>query len=275
MSVRHWPPPHAGTTGNWSPMPIWKPIRCCVVLGTAAVSALAGCTNGTGEGSAEVAEDHATLMELSERATRAGEHAYTAEYLVEDTGDFVVVAVDPEAGTGAVVIDDRPELWAGQGPEELSDWLGGALAAVLPTGREVSSWLTASAEDPSAAAEFSDTTLAGELSDCVKVQGSVDSPVGVYEVCVTTVGVLASVSADFGDVAYTAKLVNYHDGVNGAWLDELADPGAHGDALESPGGPGTALRGFARQGGSAVPARLIAYAASQALSPWRDRETVG
>lgn len=255
-------------------MPSWKPIRCCAVLGAAAVFALAGCTNGTGEATAEVAEDHAALMELGERVMRAGEHAYTAEYLVEGTGDSVIVAVDLEAGTGAVVIGEEPEFWTGQDVEELSDWLSDELATVLPTGREVSAWLTTSAEDPSAAAEFSDTTLAGELSDCVKVQGAVESEPGAYEVCVTTVGVVASVKADLGEVAYTAKLVKYHDGVSGTWLDELAGPGTHDDALESLGGPGSALRGFVRKGGSAIPARLGTYAASQALSPWRDRGTI-
>lgn len=169
-----------------------------------------------------MAEDQAALLELSERLTNAETRAYTAEYLVEGTGESVVVAVDPELGTGAVVADGRPEIWAGESGEELSAWLSGKLADILPTGDEVSSWLTATSEDPSATTEFSDTTLAGELADCVKVQGAADSPVGAYEVCVTTVGVVASVAADVDDAAYTVKLVNYHDGVDGEWLDELA-----------------------------------------------------
>ncbi len=83
------------------------------------------------------------------------------------------------------------------------------------------SWLTATAADASASTEFSNTTLAGELADCVDVQGAEDSPVGAFEVCVTTVGVIASVTAKVGDTAYTAKLVNYHDGVDAGWLDEI------------------------------------------------------
>ncbi|WP_026928864.1 hypothetical protein [Glycomyces tenuis] len=204
-------------------MPISNSVRRWAALGAAAVLALAGCTNDPGGESGAVAEDQAALMELSERLASAETHAYTAEYLVEGTGESVVVAVDPEAGTGAVVVGDRPEFWAGEEEEALSVWLSGKLAAVLPTGEEVSSWLMATSEDPSAMAEFSDTTLAGELADCVKVQGAADSPVGAYEVCVTTVGVVASVTADVEDVAYTVKLVNYHDGVDGAWLDELAE----------------------------------------------------
>lgn len=211
-------------------MPTWKPIRRCAVLGAAAVLALAGCTNDSGEGSEEVSEDQAALVELSRRVSNAESHAYTAEYLVESTGASVIVAVDPKAGTGAVVVEDRPVFWAGEDERELASWAGGELAEVVPAGSEVSSWLTATSEDPSAMTEFSDTTLAGELADCVKVQGAVDSPVGAYEVCVTTVGVIASVAADVGEVSYAVKLVNYHDGVDGAWMDELA--GTNGDGGE-------------------------------------------
>ncbi|WP_156925802.1 hypothetical protein [Glycomyces arizonensis] len=210
-------------------MPIWKPICRCAALGAAGVLALSGCMNGAGGGPSDVAEDQAALMELSERVASAEEHAYTAEYLVEGTGESVVVAVDPEGGTGAVVIGEQPRFWAGEDTDELTDWLSGELAAVLPTGRDVSAWLTATSEDPSATTEFSDTTLAGELADCVKVQGAADSPVGAYEVCVTTVGVVASVTADVGDVGYTAKLVTYHDGVDDGWLDELVDTGSENE----------------------------------------------
>lgn len=223
MPMRHRTSPYAGTTGNWSPMPTWKSTCRRAAFGTAAVLAFAGCTNDSGGGTEAVSEDQAALVELSRRVTNAGSHAYTAEYLVEGTGASVIVAVDPTAGTGAVVVEDRPVFWAGESEEELAAWAGEELAAVVPAGAEVSSWLTATSEDPAAMAEFSDTTLAGELADCVKVQGAVDSPVGAYEVCVTTVGVIASVAADVGEVSYAVKLVNYHDGVDGAWMDELAD----------------------------------------------------
>ncbi|GAB3649593.1 hypothetical protein [Glycomyces tarimensis] len=208
-------------------MPIQNPIRRCAVLGAAAVLALAGCTDDAGESPEDVSKDQAALVELGERLAGADEHAYTAEYLVEATGTSVLVAVDPEAGTAAVVIDDRAVFWAGEGAEDLSVWLSEELAGMLPTGDEVSDWLTATSDDASASAEFSDTTLAGQLSDCVTVQGAAESPVGAFEVCVTTVGVIASVAADVGDLAYMVKLVKYHDGVDGAWLDDLAGTSAH------------------------------------------------
>ena len=208
-------------------MPIRNPIRPCAALGAAAVIALSGCGDESGEAPETVSEDQAALVDLGKRLEGAEEHAYTAEYLIQDTGTSVLVAVDPEAGTGAVVIDDRPELWSGEDSQELSTWLGTELTGMLPTGDEVSEWLTATSEDASAQAEFSDTTLAGELADCVTVQGAAESPVGAFEVCVTTVGVIASVTAEVGDASYTAKLVNYNDGVDGAWLDELAGVARH------------------------------------------------
>jgi hypothetical protein len=145
---------------------------------------------------------------------------------VEGSEESVLVAVDPEAGTAAVVIGDRPRLWTEDEPTELATWLSGELEGVLPPEEAVASWLAATAADPSASAEFTDTTLAGELADCVDVQGAEDSPVGSFEVCVTTVGVIASVTAKVGDTVYTAKLVNYHDGVDAAWLGEITGQSA-------------------------------------------------
>ncbi|WP_460539175.1 hypothetical protein [Glycomyces halotolerans] len=205
-----------------------NPVQRCAALGAAAVIALTGCADDAGEGGETVAEDHAALVELSERLTKAEEHAYTAEYLVEGTGESVTVAVDPEAGDAVVVVGGQTEFWAGDGdPAELRTWLSVELVGVLPSSGEVSSWLTAASEDPSAATEFSDTTLAGELADCVNVSGASSSRVGAYKVCVTTVGVIASVTAEVGELSYTAKLVNYHDGVDAAWMRDLMSNGRH------------------------------------------------
>lgn len=198
-------------------MIVLKPLRRCVALSAAALLALAGCSNGKDGG--ESASD--ALTELSNRLVEGDGHAYTAEYLVEGSDKSVLVAVDPEAGTAAVVVGDRPELWTDTESTELTAWLSQELEGVLPAEEEVASWLTATAADSSASTEFSDTTLAGELADCVDVQGAEDSPVGAFEVCVTTVGVIASVTAKVGSTAYTAKLVNYHDGVDSAWLGEI------------------------------------------------------
>lgn len=200
--------------------PLVRCLRPGAVLASAALLALSGC-NGGGGGEEPASKDQAALTELSDRLVAAESHAYTAKYLVEGSDDEVLVAVDPEAGTAAVVVGDRPQLWQGEGDAELSVWLRQQLEGVLPAESEVASWLAATAADPSATSVFSDTTLAGELANCVDVQGAESSPVGSYEVCVTTVGVIASITAKVDDTAYTAKLVNYHDGVDTAWLDEI------------------------------------------------------
>ncbi len=199
----------------------------CAALGAAALLALAGCADDGGDEVETVAEDRAALVELSERLADGEDHSYTAEYLVEATGRSVTVAVDPEAEEAVVVVDDRPEFWEGGDDGSLSSWLTVELAGVLPSNQEVADWLSAVSEDSSASTELSDTTLAGELADCVDVSGAASSPVGAYQVCVTTVGVIARVTAEVGDVSYTAKLVDYHDGVDGAWLDDLAGRGEH------------------------------------------------
>lgn len=208
---------------------MWNPVRRCAPLGVAVALVLAACTDDAGDGVEEVAEDQAALMELSERLAGSDRHAYTAEYLVEGTGESVIVAVDPEEGDAVVVVEDRPEFWDGEDPDQLASWLSDRLAEVLPAGSDVAEWLAATSGDPSAAAEFSDTTLAGELADCVDVSGAANSPVGVYKVCVTTVGVIASVTAEVDEVAYAAKLVDYHDGVDAEWMDDLASNGKHTD----------------------------------------------
>ncbi|RRR97506.1 hypothetical protein [Glycomyces terrestris] len=200
-------------------MIVQNPLRRCAALGAASLLALAGCSFGGDEEAAS--EDQAGLTELSERLAGAEGHAYTAEYLVEGSDDELLVAVDPEAGTAAVVVGDRPSLWSGGDEAELGAWLAEELDGLLPTDTDVAAWLAAAAADAAASAEFSDTTLAGELANCVDVQGAADAPVGAFEVCVTTVGVIASVTAKVGDTAYTAKLVNYHDGVDAAWLDDV------------------------------------------------------
>ncbi|WP_205326614.1 hypothetical protein [Glycomyces sp. YM15] len=201
-------------------MILQNPLRRCAVLSAVALFALAGCSDGA-EGGESATEDEAALTELSGRLTEGDQPAYTAEYLIEGSEEQVLVAVDLEAGTAAVVIGDRPSLWAGEDPAELNVWLGQELDGVLPAEETVASWLSETAADASASTEFSNTTLAGELADCVDVQGAEDSPVGAYQVCVTTVGVIASVVAKVGGDAYTAKLVNYHDGVDAGWLDEI------------------------------------------------------
>jgi len=201
-------------------MILQNPLRRCVVLSAAALLALAGCSAGA-EGGESASEDQAALTDLGGRLIEGDQPAYTAEYLIEDSEQSVLVAVDPEAGTAAVVVGDRPSLWTGEDPAEMTVWLGQELDGILPPEETVASWLTATAADPSASTVFTDTTLAGELADCVEVQGAEDSPVGAYKVCVTTVGVIASVTAKVGSTAYTAKLVNYHDGVDAAWLDEI------------------------------------------------------
>lgn len=200
-------------------MILQNPLRRCAVLSAAALLALAGCSEGAGGEAAS--EDQAALTELSGRLVEGDRPAYTAEYLIEGSEESVLVAVDPEAMTAAVVIGDRPSLWTGDDLAGLAVWLGQELDGILPSEETVASWLSATAVDASASTEFSNTTLAGELADCVNVQGAEDSPVGAYEVCVTTVGVIASVTAKVGDTAYTAKLVNYDDGVNASWLDEI------------------------------------------------------
>jgi hypothetical protein len=201
-------------------MIVLKPLRRCVALSAAALLALTGCSNGK-DGGGSASEDQAALTELSNRLIDGDGHAYTAEYLVEGSEESVLVAVDPEAGTAAVVVGDRPELWTDTETTELTAWMSQELEGVLPAEEDVANWLTATAADPSASTEFSNTTLAGELADCVDVQSAEDSPVGAFEVCVTTVGVIASVTAKVGSTAYTAKLVNYHDGVDSAWLGEI------------------------------------------------------
>jgi len=201
-------------------MILQNPLRRCVVLSAAALFALAGCSDGA-EGGESASEDQAALAELSGRLVEGDQASYTAEYLVEGSDDSVLVAVDPEAGTAAVVIGDRPSLWAGDDQAEMAVWLGQELDGILPAEDDVAAWLSATAADPTASTEFSNTTLAGELADCVDVQGAEDSPVGAYAVCVTTVGVIASVTAKVDGTAYTAKLVNYHDGIDAAWLDEI------------------------------------------------------
>jgi hypothetical protein len=206
-------------------MILQNPLRRCVVLSAAALFALAGCSAGA-EGGESASEDQAALAELSGRLVEADQPSYTAEYLVEGSDESVLVAVDPEAGTAAVIVGDRPSLWAGDDQAEMAVWLGEELDGILPAEDTVASWLSATAADPTASMEFSDTTLAGELADCVDVQGAEDSPVSAYTVCVTTVGVIASVTAKADGTAYTAKLVNYHDGVDAAWLDEITGQAA-------------------------------------------------
>jgi hypothetical protein len=201
-------------------MIVLNPLRRCAVLSAAALLVLAGCSDNA-DGVESASEDQAALTELSGRLVDGEGHAYTAEYLVEGSGDSVLVAVDPEAGTAAVVIGDRPRLWTDEEPTELADWLSRELDGILPSEEAVASWLAATAVDPSASTDFSDTTLAGELADCVDVRGAEASPVGAFAVCVTTVGVIASVTAKVGDTAYAAKLVNYHDGVDADWLGEI------------------------------------------------------
>jgi hypothetical protein len=158
-------------------MIVLKPLRRCVALSAAALLALAGCSNGK-DGGESATEDQAALTELSNRLVDGKGHAYTAEYLVEGSDESVLVAVDPEAGTAAVVVGDRPELWTDTESTELTAWLSQELEGVLPAEEDVAS-------------------------------------------CVTTVGVIASVTAKVGSTAYTAKLVNYHDGVDSAWLGEI------------------------------------------------------
>ncbi|MCC3762991.1 hypothetical protein K3N28_07890 [Glycomyces sp. TRM65418] len=201
-------------------MIVQNALRRCAALSAAALLALAGCS-GAEAGGESASEDQAALTELSDRLVDGEGHAYTAEYLVEGSEKSVLVAVDPEAGTAAVVVGDRPRLWTNEESTDLAVWLSRELEGILPAEDAVASWLSATAADPSASTEFSDTTLAGELADCVEVRGAEGSPVGAYEVCVTTVGVIASVTAKVGGTAYTAKLVNYHDGVDAAWLSEL------------------------------------------------------
>lgn len=202
-------------------MILQKPLRRCAVLSAAALLALTGCSEGAGGGESASSETQAALTDMSGRLVEGDRPAYTAEYLVEGAEESVLVAVDPEAGTAAVVVGDRPSLWAGEDAAALDVWLGQELDGILPAEETVAAWLSETAADPSASAVFSDTTLAGELADCVEVQSAAGSPVGAFEICVTTVGVIASVSAKVGDTAYTAKLVNYHDGVDAAWLDEI------------------------------------------------------
>jgi hypothetical protein len=197
-----------------------KPLRRCAVLSAAALLALTGCSEKA-EGGEAATEEQAALTELSGRLVEGDQPAYTAEYLIEGSEESVLVAVDPEAGTAAVVVGDRPRLWAGEDAADLAVWLGQELEGILPGEETVAAWLSETAADPSASTVFSNTTLAGELADCVEVQGAADSPVGAYEICVTTVGVIASISAKVGDTAYTAKLVNYHDGVDASWIDEI------------------------------------------------------
>lgn len=199
-------------------MIVRNPLRRCAALGAAALLALAGCANGGGERSAE---DQVALTELSNRLVEGGNHAYTAEYLVTDTGESVLVAVDPDEGTAAVVVGEESERWSGADEDELKRWLTQRLAGILPADEDAASWLAAAAIDPTASAAFSDTTLAGELADCADIKGAAESPVGSFTICVTTGGVIASVTAKVGDHAYGAKLVNYHDGVDQTWLDGI------------------------------------------------------
>lgn len=208
-------------------MPKRNPLSRCAALGAVVVLALAGCNGEVGPNGDEAPEDRLALTELGDRLDGAVEHAYTAEYLAEGTDKMVTVAVDPDGGRAVVVVGDEVEMWSETDTQELSTWLGGQLTGMLPSGEEIAEWLSATSEDPSASAEFSDTTLAGELADCVAVTGATDSPVGVYEVCVTTVGVIASVTAEVDETSYTTKLVDYHDGVDAAWLDELEPGAAH------------------------------------------------
>ncbi|WP_030155337.1 hypothetical protein [Glycomyces sp. NRRL B-16210] len=201
-------------------MIVHKPLRRCAALGAAALLALAGCSGGGG-GRERSAEDQIALTELSNRLVEGGSSAYTAEYLVVESGESVLVAVDQDAGTAAVVVGEESERWSGANPTELELWLGQRLSGLVPTDEDVASWLSAAAIDPTASTTFSDTTLAGELADCVDVQGAAESPVGSFEVCVTTGGVVAKVTAKVGDNAYGVKLVNYHDGVDAAWVDGI------------------------------------------------------
>lgn len=208
-------------------MPKRNPLSRCAALGAAVVLAVTGCNGEAGSNGEEAPQDRLALTELGDRLDGAVEHAYTAEYLVEGADKTVTVAIDPEGDRAVVVVDDEVEMWSEADPQELSTWLSGQLTGMLPSGEEIAGWLSATSDDPSAKAEFSDTTLAGELADCVAVTGATDSPVGVYEVCVTTVGVIASVTAEVDEASYTTKLVNYHDGVDAAWLDELEPGAAH------------------------------------------------
>ena len=209
-------------------MPKRNPLSRCAALGATLALTLTGCGQDRGD-VGEAPEDRIALTELSDRLDGVVEHTYTAEYLAEGTGEQVTVAVDPEQGRAVVVLGDEAALWSESDPQDLSTWLGVQLTGTLPSGEAVAGWLSATSEDPAARTEFSDTTLAGELADCVSVTGAAHSPVGAYKVCVTTVGVIASVNAETGETSYTAKLIGYRDGVDASWLDELEAGAAHAD----------------------------------------------
>jgi hypothetical protein len=184
-----------------------------------AASPLSACsTNGD---PATMSRDHAALTELGQRLENVKGHPYTAEYLIEGSEATVTVAVDPEAERAAVTIGEESSLWTADSGVELGRWFAEELAGLLPADQDVAAWLAASSEDPAAQAVWSDTTLAGQLADCAAVQGASSAPVGAFEVCVTTVGVIASVIADVEGASYSAKLVAYRDGVDRDWLDEL------------------------------------------------------
>ncbi|MFC4333767.1 hypothetical protein [Salininema proteolyticum] len=174
---------------------------------------LAGCVSADG-----ASEDRVMLSEIGSRLESTG--AYTATYRLGDGSDLTV-AVDASHARAAVVGEDSAEVWTGDEAESLPIWLKLQLHNTLPPQETVAAWLDKAALDSSAKIEFSDTTLAGELSDCVTVQGASESDVADFEVCVTVIGVVSSVEARTPQGRFDARLISYSDGVDDEWFTDL------------------------------------------------------
>lgn len=211
--------------------------RTMAVAVLAASAALGACTDSEEEKPEEPRDDHSVLEELSERSQQSMDQSYSASYLIGDEDPSLFVVQDAENDRTAISLNDQthiltPEYSAvcegddctyREEPDvSASEWMQDLTPQLLPAQWDVDYWLTELETDSAAEVDYHDTRLAGELADCVEVEGAVDSPVSAYELCMTTNGVLASLSAVVDGEEIEVKLTNFSDSVDEQFF-ELAE----------------------------------------------------
>lgn len=221
--------------------------RTMAVAALAVSAVLGACTNSENGEEEEPREDLAVLEELSERSQQAMDHSFSASYMIGEDSPNLVVVRDAEDDRLAVNLGDETHILTseftaaceGQECEHVEtddvdpqEWLHDLAPDLLPAEWDVDYWLTSLSTDAAADVNFHDTRLAGQLADCLEVENAVDAPVTSFELCMTTNGVLASLSAVVDGDEVEVKLTSFTDAVD-EHIFEVAEATAAPDSNTS------------------------------------------
>ncbi|QSB04574.1 hypothetical protein [Natronoglycomyces albus] len=210
--------------------------RLVSIVALAAVATLSACSDPNGNGGGDPRQDYQVLDELSKRATSGIDHSYTADYMVGSGSDQLRLVRDAEGDRMAIGLMDELHVFtpaytaycqAGECTREdehgldLAEWMRDLTPQLLPAQWDASYWLSALDADSSADIDYHDTRLAGELADCIEVAGAVESPVSAFELCLTTHGVIASLTAVVDGEELRVKLTSIANSVDEEYFTQV------------------------------------------------------